>query len=839
MALAQRLRRRLPDLIALAWIVLVAAMYLSPALHEGGSFGPFGLGSALSGLGHTAAVPYRNGWLGDQIEEFIPWAYFDWQSLHHLQFPLWNPYSALGLPQFFNFQSSVLSLPDLVGYLFPPQLSSLVAVACKVIIAGAGTYVLARVLGLRPWSAAFAATAFELSGAFVNEVGWPLGDVMAWTGWLLAFSYLAYRGRRPRLVVPLLAISVAFAIYGGFPEASVLLFGACAVFLAALALLERRNGGAPARGRAWLALAAGWGAGICLAAPLWLPGLQLLGRSGRAAVGYSALPPSTLITMLAPKYYGSPLRTDGWFGPSGISYNELVVYVGIVALVAAGVGVYAAWRRPEVRALAVTGALMLLAAYQFGPTAWLLAHVPHLNTLAVGRARIPLDFVLALLSGYGVQAIVSEAVQRPAVRRALSISFAAVGGAVVLLLARYIVRGAHGLSAPEALVRFWSFAWPVAMLAPLAATVIWLHRSRPASLGRIGRAALFTLLLASETAFLLIFGTPLNGYSPQFLPETAAEQAVIARVGPGMVGLADPGAPVTHYPSVGVIPELNVAYGLNEFAVYDPMVPRAYFKAWASLTGTKPAAGGWFVPDVNSAAAARVFGIGYVLAPGPADVTLAATAGAQARLTAAGLPAGDLPALEALARRYAAHPDSLPYGTPAFASDLVAGTPMAPLVRASPGLASAIPAMFTVPNWNGMRFAATVGGEVLWRVPGAARFSFTAAGDTVRFAQPTGDGAWTLSVHAPRAGQLTVRLTDVPGWHATIDGRPAKLSPYLDVMQTLPVPAGAHTIRLWYWPPLFTVGIALALAAAALIAGWLLAGRAPRARRGGAAGSSG
>ncbi len=817
MRFSQRLRRRLPDLIALAWIVAVAAVYLSPALKQGLSFGPFALGSGLSGLGSLPAHRVPNGWLGDQIEEFIPWAYFDWQSLHHLQFPLWNPHSALGMPQFFNFQSSVLSLPELIGYLVPARLAMLVAVGGKLILAGAGAYLFARALGQRPWSAAFAATVFELSGGFVNEVGWPLGDVMAWAGWLFGLSYLVYRGRRARLAVPLLALSVAFAIYGGFPEASVLLFGACAIFVACLAILDR-VAGRPAPWPAWGGLAAGWAGGLCLAAPLWLPGAQLLGLSGRSAVAYQATPPASLITMLLPKYFGSPLTSDGWFGPT--SYNEIVVYVGIVALVLAAVGLYARGRSREVRALAVTGLLLAVAAYQFGPTAWMLAHVPHLNALALGRGRIPLDFVLSILAGCGIEAVVAEGAERRAVRTAFGISVATVATTLFVLLARYLIRGAAGLSTPEALVRLWSFVWPLVMLVPLAAGALWLRR---VGSSRNGRAALFAVLLASEAAFLLIFSMGLNTYSPQFMPETAAERAVAARVGPSVVGLADTGAPVTQYPRLGVIPELNLAYGLNEFAIYDPMLPKAYFSAWSAVTGTKPGTGGWFAPDVSTAATAREFGVGYVLAAGPPKVQL--TADWQARLAAAGLPASDFPPLQAAAEKFAAQP-TLPYGTTAFAEDLVAGTPLASVVRGDTALTRAIDTMFTVPDWNGMTFVAAVGGEVLWRVPGAARFQFASPGDTVRFAQATGDGAWSVAVRAPRAGQLIVRLTDVPGWHATIDGRPAKLSPYLGVMQTLQVPAGAHVVRLWYWPSLFTAGIALALVAAALLAGWLRWSRA-------------
>ena len=797
-------RRRLPDLLALLWIVLVTAIYLSPALvHHGLSFGPFDLGASLSGLGHPGA-PYANGWLGDQIEEFIPWAYFDWQSLHHLQFPLWNPHVALGLPQFFNFQSSVLSLPELFGYLFPPSASTLVAVALKLLIAGTGAYVFARCLGLEPWAAAFAATTWELCGPFITEIGWPLGDVMAWAGWILAGTHLAWHGRRLALALPLLALSVAFAVYGGFPEGTALLFGACWLYLALLAVQGRRAIG-PA--------VTGWACGLALAAPLWLPGLQLVGVSGRSAVSYPALPLSALITALVPRYFGSSSLADGWFGP--ISYSETVAYVGLVALVAAGVGLYASRARREVRALALTALVLLIAAYQVGPTAWLLTHVPHLAAVALGRGRIPLAFILSILAGYGIQTVVREG-RRLAVRRAFTIAVGVVGVALALVAAHIVYGGSSGLTVAESRVHTVGLIWPLLTLALLVLVAGWLQQGgwRP--------GWLFAVLMAGETAFLLAFGIGLNVYSPQFLPETAAEHALLAHVGTSLVGLAVPAGSVSQYPHIGVIPELNVAYGLNEFAIYDPMLPASYFREWADLTHTPVASGGWFVPSVSSAATARLFGIGYVLAAAPPQAVLN-PAGMAALASTDLLRSQDLAEVRQLAQRYASQPAlqaAVPFGETGFAASLLAhdGTPaLAPLAaaaRGDPALAAAISDLFSVPPWNGMTFVAEIGGESLWQVPGAARFSFAAPADRVAAARPVGNAAWSLAVEAPEASQLIVRLTSVPGWHASINGRPAALTPYLHVMQALQVPAGAHSIRLWYWPRLFTVGLWLAAAGA-------------------------
>jgi uncharacterized membrane protein YfhO len=85
---------------------------------------------------------------------------------------------------------------------------------------------------------------------------------------------------------------------------------------------------------------------------------------------------------------------------------------------------------------------------------------------------------------------------------------------------------------------------------------------------------------------------------------------------------------------------------------------------------------------------------------------------------------------------------------------------------------------------------------------------------------------------------LNLHVSDVPGWHATIDGRPLALRASSEFDLRADVPAGSHDITLEYWPSLFTAGLVLAAIAVvgigcALSVQWL---RAHRRRSGGATG---
>ena len=134
------------------------------------------------------------------------------------------------------------------------------------------------------------------------------------------------------------------------------------------------------------------------------------------------------------------------------------------------------------------------------------------------------------------------------------------------------------------------------------------------------------------------------------------------------------------------------------------------------------------------------------------------------------------------------------------------------------------------PGPQGGVFDKTVGDEDLYRIPdaGAATLTPLAAGGrlpaddapgtpvTVTHPNPS---SWKLASDADSPQVLRLRLTDVPGWHASIDGRPVPLRTFAGVMLQVEVPAGRHTIELYYWPATFTIGLVLAGCAVVGLAG--------------------
>jgi len=719
------------DVLGVLWVLAAAGLVLVRALRPGMSLGPFDLLSRF-GLTSQPGVAVHNAIQADQIQQFVPWMNLAWHQVHGGHLPLWNPDNVLGVPLAFNWQSSVFSLPTVVGYLVPVSYAYTAMVLGKLVIAGTGAYVLCRVLGTGALGAAMGGTAFELSGAMVVHAGWPHTSVTCWGGWALAALVMVVRGRRRMWSALLLTVSVAMAVYGGHPESLVVMGVAVAVFVVVyLVARARLGGGAVMRPVRDMVLAIV--GGLALGAPLLLPGVQLGVLSSRnSGTPAPAFPLSHLPNVLGPGLQGNDFRT--------------AAYVGVVVLVMALVAARVSWRRPEVPALVAVAAVSALLT--FVSVADKLMHlVPGGKTVAWSRSVMLLALALAVLAALGVDALVKA----PADRVALRWLAAGFGGAG-LVVGALAVAGALG-AAPAVARHDTSLVWPAAQAGgglAVAGALWWGRRSRHGR--RTPRpAGAVSVLLALETAFLLSAGVPFWSVSSSYFAPNPAITALQQRVGDSLVGYGSCRSLryLTASPNeVGIRPDANIGYGLHELAVYDPILPESYFRSWLAVSGqrTPPSLQqlGVFCAHIVTVYQARAFGVQYVLEP------------PHHRLFGGGKP------------------------------------------------------------------VAVVGGESLYAIPGAAqavRITRRPAGVAVP-TEATGsplpvthadDAAWRVVVDGPSAAIVRFHLTDVPGWQASLDGRPLALHPWADsTMLEASVPPGHHVITLRYWPVAFTVGLVVA-----------------------------
>ena len=774
-------RSRLPDVLGLAWVLVAAGVIMAPALLHSLTLGPFDQLARLGLSGHAHPAAPHNSQTSDLIREMIPWTDLAWTQVHHGLLPLWNPYSALGGPLAFNWQSATFSLPALLGYLVPVRFDFTVQVLVTLVVAGTGAYVLGRVLRLGPIGAAMGATVFELSGSFSAVLGWPIASVMSWSGWLFALAILVVRGRHRRRHVTLFAVVLALTIYAGEPDTLAVLVVSLAVFMAVfLGIRARRIRATEAVGRPVLDMALGSVAGIGLAAPLLLPAAQLTVGAVRGSGRHPGFPSYETLHLIFQTFNGLSLAGSGFvagvasgdrFDAHGLGYISTAAYIGIIAAVLAVMGVARRRRQPAVVALAVVAFVACCLVY-LPPLVSVLNDLPALGEIRWVRSIQLLVFALAILAGVGLDVVVRSK-NGHAMRRWLGGGF---GAAAILLLVVWFFGRGH-LPPVEAHIRAKSFIWPaieVAIGLAVYGFLVVMSRRHPDPatrkhplLGDPGRTAGLALLISS-TGLLVALGAPWWSSSSTYLTTTPAEATLQRAVGSSIVGFGN--SSCLFPPTLGIQPDVNVAYGVHEFNSYDPLTPQNLYTAWTESTGHAPTPLGpsyavpvsLFCPAIRTVADARLFGVGFVLEP---------------------------------------HGVKGPAGTV---------------------------------------FDKAVGNEELYRVPGASVATLsslgadgalppvTAAGTPVTVTYPT-PTSWKLTTHATTPQVLRLRLTDVPGWHASIDGKPLALTRYNRIMLQARIPAGTHTIELHYWPDAFTAGIAVGAATViALLVGNLVLRRRRR-----------
>ena len=694
------------DVFGLTWVLAAVGAVLAPALVHGAT------------IGNPANL--------DQVDYSTPLATLAWTQVHHGQLPLWNPYSALGMPLAFTWNSAPFSLPSLIGYLFPLHLAYTVQVVMPLVVAGPGVYVLGRVMRLGVLGSVMAAVAYELGGAFIEWVGVTPASVMSWAGWLFAAALLIVRGGHRARDIALFAIVLACAIYAGQPEILLLFILALIVFLAVLLGMRLRGSGPLARPVRDLALATL--AGIALGAPLALPGFQIATTS-ISSVGLHA----------ATRLTASPIElVYALRGPA---------YLGVITVVLALLAVVFRRRRPDVFAFGVI--VVVTSSLTFvRPVGSLLRGLPAVGNVYWVLAVGPMAFAVAVLAGVGMDVLVRTHRHR-AMMLWTGSGFALAGAALVALTKDH--------------TQTHRFAWPVletilGLVLVAAMLIAHKHQRQDGSLKSLQpfRVLMGALLLTCETGFLVFAVPPLWSASPSIYSVSPINVALQRAVGSSVVGF---GAPYCFPYPLGILPDINVIYRVHEFSVYEPLTPLAYFRSWKAATGSeafgKPRTTDIFCPAVTTAVVARRFGVGFVTE-----------------------------------------------------------------ARGTPGPQGAV-------------FDEKVGGEDLYRIPGSAAATLTSLGTSGDLPAPDVAGTpvavshpdpstWKLDTNSAASQVLRLHLTDVPGWHGTIDGRQLHLQRFSGVMIEARVPAGRHSIEVSYWPITFSVGIVLAASSGALLCGALV-----------------
>jgi hypothetical protein len=239
----------------------------------------------------------------------LPLITFLRDELSENRFALWNPYNYGGYPVFANIQACFFHPLVLAGafissrfswYSLPMLLEWIVVL--QVWMGGMAAYHLFRNLGLGSAPAWAGAVMFETGSYFASRAE-HIDSMMA-AAWM-PLAWLAVWKLREKLRadwLAVLAVALGLSIWGGFPQATVAVFGSTAMFAALLAALRM------ARAKVVLWAICGCALGILLAAAPFLPTAQLTELSvAKYRADYlgtgGGLYWQSLVSLVAPDHY--------------------------------------------------------------------------------------------------------------------------------------------------------------------------------------------------------------------------------------------------------------------------------------------------------------------------------------------------------------------------------------------------------------------------------------------------------------------------------------------------------------------------------------------------------
>lgn len=700
---------------------------------------------------------------------FVPWLAFARDALLNGRLPLWDASQFAGYPFLSNPQVALFYPPTWLILLLPVHIGLSWHVLLHIVVAGLGMFLFVRQQSHSQRAALLAAVAFAFSGFWAARI-WAghvgLLATNAWLPWLLWSTAWAHQ-RRNLWTAVVAALPWALAILAGHTAS--LLYIALVWGLFALYLFLNGR-----RWTLWLQLSIMAGVGLLLSAVQLLPLAQftaVAARTEEASLAFAtqfSFPPTHLITLLLPQFFGEPTHVGYWSVPA---FDELTYYAGVLVLVGIGLGL----RRPSRLVYFYLGLIALGLLLAFGSYGFLYEiFYQFLPPFRLARAPARAAFLYV----FAAPALLGEAI---AVWEKKSDGLAPL---MRWLLATAVVTGLAALAATATVFatyhpsdtsgRQWQQigGWGLATgLFVMGGWLLWRYLSRPTAVTAQRRpwfAALLLLLIAD----LWLFGWKFVQLGPTAVhPLWSDAQAIIGhtdeRVLPWGISIFEQNGAA----NVG----LSSVFGYNALEV----------GANAAFTGS--------IPDPR-ASSYDILSVRYVLAQTPLDSYLD----------------GPRPL------RLVGQSEHV------WVYERAQWQPLVRLLGQYEVLPDAATAVARVhqPDFDPATHA------ILAAEPACQLGQGPVEGQATILAQEP--GYWRIQTNSDAPALLVLSETAYPGWQVRVDGQPAPNLDAYTAVRAVCVPAGEHIVEWQFTGQIFLVGGLISLLTSLFVAfAWAKVRRLP------------
>jgi hypothetical protein len=743
--------------------------------------------------------------------------------------PLWNPYAFSGIPLLGDGQTAMFYPPNWLFWLLPPIHALTVVVLLHFSIAGVGMWLYLRRLHFG-WLAAFvAALAYMFNGFLVARVVHL--SIMAGAALipLIFWSVERLLQQRSRRAFVLAAVLVGVQALAGHPQVPIYTGVGLGVYLLTLTLLGWR------RTRRWqsmvpLATLAGiYLVGYALAAIQLVPWIEFASFSPRAAnasyefVTFQSLTSFDWLLFLFPYGYGGLRETWLQSGPAWdlpVYLWERLAYVGLLPLALSIVGI-ADLRRLRNRAqrgdsaslpaqfqterlialIAVLVVLLLIAAGSSTPFGRLVYLLPAIGKLRAYARAVALGcFALTALAAYGVERLVTATTAARRNDRVPIIAGAAILAAVSSAVVVASLMGAAGFAGTanhqmfqvmlDRLLQLDQANAYMPLLLALAGMGVlwWLSRS----VTRLSSAALIAVVAIDLLGFATTFNPTTTPTSFAQVPESVA----FLRNDPSLFRTAsfitdDRLPPAIAQDQLAI--SWAIPYGIEDINGFNSLQPRRYTDM---LFGPQ-------IEDVSYGFLAdpallqpdnhllSMLNVKYALVQKPTWIRLTPPYEDQRLNVEQETEPGWRKVFED--QYVSVYRNPAPFERAYFV----------PKVAVLPD-ARTILAAIKQPGFEARQLALVEGGMTFQEAEQLS--SDTSAQVQVERVSPN-----ELRLHTDTATDRFLVLSEMwfPGWHAVIDDQELPIYRVNYLFRGIAVPAGTHTIRMYYRPMSAIVGASI------------------------------
>ncbi len=375
--------------IFIIWFIFANPYFLKnkapfPSNYQVNNFAPWSTNSKFWGPVKNAAMP-------DIITQIYPWRHLAIDIWKQGQIPLWNPYTFSGNPLLANYQSAVLSPFNILFFLLPFVDAWSILVLLQPLLAGEFMYLFVRSLRVSNVGSLISAISFMFCGFITSWMGYAtLGYAILFLP-LSLFCVEEYFETKKNIFLILLSLTIPLSFFSGHFQISLYFLITVLAYIIYKFIFSRNTYNT-------LRLALFVFFGLLLVMPQILPSIELYLESFRSSFFQTGgIPIEYLPSFLAPDFFGNPVTRNTWFG----NYAEWNAYMGVLPLMLA---IYSLLRikKPRILFFFIFGLLSLILAIS-NPISTFIQnlHIPILSTGTINRIIVLFSFTFAVLAGFG------------------------------------------------------------------------------------------------------------------------------------------------------------------------------------------------------------------------------------------------------------------------------------------------------------------------------------------------------------------------------------------------------------------------------------------------------